>query len=185
MYTTQAELLRFFCMQQKAANCSQQANEMKQCQVNRTHGYRHSDHKSEAKADTMLQVLKSKEVKKSTGCISANTKCPIHPQASHTWGECYSNAANKNKPKTNSDKVKKRPGKLKREEIDSNAAHLDNNYVSTTSTVTSHGADDDITVSTINDGMSAQLCLDLNEKIDDPATLVAKFKAACAESSLL
>jgi hypothetical protein len=143
----------------------------------------------------MLQVQKSKEVKKSTGHISDDTKCPIHPQASHIWGKCYSNAANKNKPKTDSDKVKKRPGKLKKEEIDGNAAHLANDDVSITSTVTSHGADsmstasephrqqavnDSIMVSMINDGMFAQLCLDLNKKSSTP--LVAKFKAAHAET---
>jgi hypothetical protein len=157
-------------------------------------------YKSEAKVDTMLQVQKSKKVKKSTVRISDNTKCPIHPQASHTWGKCYSNAANKNKPKTNSDQVKKRPGKSKKEEIDGNAAHLAKNDVSITSTVTSHGADsmsttsephhqravnNDIKVSTITHGMFTQLCLDLNKKIDDPTTLVAMFKAAHAETSLL
>jgi hypothetical protein len=41
----------------------------------------------------------------------------------------------------------------------------------------------DIMVSTINDGMFAQLCLDLNEKLDGPTPLVAKFKAACAETT--
>jgi hypothetical protein len=144
----------------------------------------------------MLQFQKSKEVKKSTGRISYNTKCPIHLQASHTWGECYSNAANKNKPNTNSDKVKKRLGKSKKEEID-NVTHLANNDVSITSTVTSHGVDtmstasepcrqqavnDNIMVSAINDGMFTQLCLDLNKKNDDPTALVAKFKVACAET---
>jgi hypothetical protein len=41
--TPQAKLLRFFRMQQKAANCSQWANELKQHHVSRTHGHCHSD----------------------------------------------------------------------------------------------------------------------------------------------
>jgi hypothetical protein len=35
------------------------------------------------------------------------------------------------------------------------------------------------TVSTVTDAMFAQLCLDLNNKVDDPDALLAKFKAAC------
>jgi hypothetical protein len=39
---------------------------------------------------------------------------------------------------------------------------------------------DDRNVLAVTDGMFAQLCLDLNNKVDDPDALLAKFKAACA-----
>jgi hypothetical protein len=42
---------------------------------------------------------------------------------------------------------------------------------------------DNTTVSTVTDGMFAQLCLDLNKKVNDPNALLAKFKAARAEST--
>jgi hypothetical protein len=76
--------------------------------------------------------------------ISDDTKCPIHPNASHTWGECYANAANKKAHKTNGDKDKKRPGQLKKNEVDRNAMHIGNDNVSIASSVTSLGATDSI-----------------------------------------
>jgi hypothetical protein len=39
---------------------------------------------------------------------------------------------------------------------------------------------DDRTVLAVTNGMFAQLCLDLNAKVDEPDALLAKFKAACA-----
>jgi hypothetical protein len=39
---------------------------------------------------------------------------------------------------------------------------------------------DDRTVLTVKDRMFAQLCLDLNNKVNDPDALLAKSKAACA-----
>jgi hypothetical protein len=38
-------------------------------------------------------------------------------------------------------------------------------------------------VLTINDGMFAQLCINLNQQVNDPKALVAKFKAACAAAT--
>jgi hypothetical protein len=145
----------------------------------------------------MLSIgKKPKEGTKSSGCISNDTKCPIHHDASHTWGECYANAANKKAYKTNSDKDKKCPGQPEKNEVDSNAMHIGNNNVSIASNVTSLGAmdsistasaprcqkvvNDDRTVLTVTDRMFAQLCLDLNNKVDDPEALLAKFKAARA-----
>jgi hypothetical protein len=43
-----------------------------------------------------------------------------------------------------------------------------------------YAVNDDGTVLTVTDGMFAQLCLDFNNKVDDPDALLAKFKAACA-----
>jgi hypothetical protein len=141
-------------------------------------------YKSEIKEDAKHQTKKPKEGTKSSGCISDDTKCPIHPYASHTWGECYAN------------KDKKRPGQPKKNEVNSNAAHIGNNNVSIASNVTSLGAmdsistalapccqkavNDDRTVSTVTDRMFAQLCLDLNNKVNDPDALLEKFKAAHA-----
>jgi hypothetical protein len=39
---------------------------------------------------------------------------------------------------------------------------------------------DNTTISMVTDGMFAHLCLDLNAKVNDPDTLVAKFKATRA-----
>jgi hypothetical protein len=80
--------------------------------------------------------------------------------------------------------------------VDGHAAHLANNEMSIDSSTTAHGTQDslstmsephrqqavnnNLTVSTINNGTFAQLCIDLNEQFDDPNALVAKFKAACA-----
>jgi hypothetical protein len=67
--------------------------------------------------------------------MSNDTKCPIHPNASHTWGECCANAANKKAHKTNRNKDKKCPGWPKKNEAD-----IGNNDVSIASNVTSVGA---------------------------------------------
>jgi hypothetical protein len=39
---------------------------------------------------------------------------------------------------------------------------------------------DDGTMLTVTNGMIAQLCLDLNKKVENPNALLAKFKAARA-----
>jgi hypothetical protein len=74
--------------------------------------------------------------------------------------------------------------------------HISNDDVSIAYNVTSLGAmdlistalapchqkvvNDDGTVLTVTEGMFAQLCLDLNNKVNDPDALLAKFKAARA-----
>jgi hypothetical protein len=147
-------------------------------------------YKSEIKDNGKHQTKKPKEGTKSSGHISDDTKCPIHPNASHSWGECYANVANKKPHKTNSNKDKKCPGQLKKNEVDSKAAHISNNNVSIASNVTSLGAtdsistasaprcqkavNDDRTMSTVTDRMCAQLCLDLNNKVDDPICFVSE-----------
>jgi (p)ppGpp synthase/HD superfamily hydrolase len=114
---------------------------------------------------------------------------------------CYANAANKKMHKTNGDKDKKSPGEPKKNEIDSNATHINEDDAAIMSKATSLGAtdsmstalapccqkvvNDDRTVSMVTDGMFAQLCLDLNNKVDDPDALLAKFKAACVLKRLL
>jgi hypothetical protein len=90
-------------------------------------------------------------------------------------------------------------GKLKNNEVDSHAAHVGKDGVSITSTATSLGTLDSISTVTstvtllgtmdststvlVTNGKCAQLCLDLNKKVNDPNALLAKFKAACAEST--
>jgi hypothetical protein len=80
--------------------------------------------------------------------------------------------------------------------MDSNATQLTNDNVSIISQTTSHGTvvsvstasepcrqqavNNNILVSTINDGMLTQLCLDLNKHVSDPTILVTQFKAARA-----
>jgi hypothetical protein len=88
----------------------------------------------------------------------------------------YSNAANKKKPKSNSEKAKKRPGKPKKDKVDGHATHLAIDDVSIMSQTTAHGTldssstaselccqqavNDNLMVSAINNSMFAQLCLD-------------------------
>jgi hypothetical protein len=140
-----------------------------------------------------VHTQKPKAMKKSSRRISDDTKCPIHSIANHTWGECFSNAANKTKPKPNSEKGKKCPEKAKKDKVDSHAAHLASDAMSIKSSTTVHGTldslstaselccqqvvNDDLTVSTINNSLFTQLCLDLNHQVDDLNALVAKFKA--------
>jgi hypothetical protein len=109
--------------------------------------------------------------------------------ANHTWGRCYSNTANK-KPKPNGDKAKKRPEKSKKDKNDemsielSTTAHGTQDSLSTASELHRQQAvNDNLMVSTINNGMFAQLCIDLNEQVYDPNALVVKFKAACAATA--
>jgi hypothetical protein len=82
--------------------------------------------------------------------------------------------------------------------VDGHTAHLANDDMSIAPT-TAHGTLDSLStalephrqrvvnnnlmVLTINDGMFAQLCLDLNHQFDDPNALVVKFKAACAAAT--
>jgi hypothetical protein len=103
------------------------------------------------------------------------------------------------KHKTNSNKDKRHQGKPKKDKMDSNATHICNDDVSITSKATSlgtldsmstasepcrqHAVNNNATVSTVTNGMLAQLCLDLNKKVNDLNALLAKFKAACAEST--
>jgi hypothetical protein len=79
--------------------------------------------------------------------------------------------------------------------------HIGDNNVSIASNVTSLGAmdsistalaphcqkavNDDRTVSTVTDGMFAQLCLDLKNKVDDPDALLAKLKQLVLSKRLL
>jgi hypothetical protein len=102
----------------------------------------------------------------------------------------------KNKPKTIGEKVKNQSSKSNKDKMDSIAAQITNKDVSITSQTTSHGTVDSVStmsepccqqavknfipVSTINDGMLTQLCLDLNQHVGDPTSLVAQFKAAWA-----
>jgi hypothetical protein len=100
-------------MQQKASNHSQQTNKLKQRRESQTCSYCNSDcsvipfhkkmkyYQGEIKADAKHQIKKSKDGIKTLGHISDDTKCLIHPNASHNWGECYANAANKKIHKTN------------------------------------------------------------------------------------
>jgi hypothetical protein len=143
-------------------------------------------------------MQKPKEMKRSSGRISNNTKCPIHPMANHMWGKSFSNAANK-KPNPTGKKTKKHPKKSKKDEVDGHATHLANNDVSIMLSITAHGTMDSLSttleprqqqavnnalmVSTINNGLFVQLCLDLNHQADDLNALVAKFKAALAAAT--
>jgi hypothetical protein len=83
--------------------------------------------------------------------------------------------------------------------VDGHAAHLANNDMSITLSTTAHGTLDSLStaselccqqavnnnlmVPTINNGMFAQWCLDLNHQVDDLNALVAKFKAAHAAAT--
>jgi hypothetical protein len=115
---------------------------------------------------------------KSSRHISDNTKCPVNPNSNLTWGECFANV----KHKTNGDKDTRHQGKLKKDKMDSNAAHIGNDDVSITSKATSLGTLDSLstasepcrqradnnnmTVSTVTNGigMFAELCLDFNKR---------------------
>jgi hypothetical protein len=97
-------------------------------------------------------------------------------------------------------KDKKNHGKHHKNEVDANAARLGDDNVTIDSTGISRGdadslstsstprrqktVNDDATISTDTNRMFAQLCLDLTTKVDDPAALVAKFKAACCRDGL-
>jgi hypothetical protein len=210
--TACAELLRFFQMPQKAADCSQKANKMKHHSENRTHGPCNSNRNSlrfskksrtsngTVKADAKHQSFKSKEEKKKSGRISNHTKCPIHPSMNHTWGKCYANANNKLKQQPKSEYGKKWQGKAKNQKVNRHATQIEGEDMSITLMVTSPGGSDSTsnesapcrqtavndnrTVSTETDGLFAQLCLDLNKHPKDPNALVAKFKAARAVAAI-
>jgi hypothetical protein len=47
---------------------------------------------SEVKANATHQIKKSKDGAKTSGQISDDSKCLVHHNANHTWGECYSNS---------------------------------------------------------------------------------------------
>jgi hypothetical protein len=90
----------------------------------------------------------------------------------------------------------KKNGKHRKNEVDANAAHLGDDEVTITSAGISRGdadslstsstprrqkaVNDDTTIDMVTDGLFAQLCLDLNAKVDEPAALIANFKAARA-----
>jgi hypothetical protein len=83
--------------------------------------------------------------------------------------------------------------------VDGHTAHLANDEMSIELSTTAHGTqdslstvlelhcqqavNDNLTVSTIYNSMFAQLCIDLNQQVNDPNALVAKFKAACAAAT--
>jgi hypothetical protein len=140
-------------MQQKASKHSQQANEAKQRQVSQTHTSCHSDcaitrvykkskhYKSELKAEAKLHTQKSKEMKKAPG-VSLTIQSALFTLWPIILGaKCYSNVADKNKPKPNGEKAKKRQEK---DELDGHAAHLANNDMSITLSTTAHGTLDSL-----------------------------------------
>jgi hypothetical protein len=185
---------------------------MKQRSENRTRGSRNNDrnslrfskksrpHNGVVKTNAEHRSFKSKEEGKKSGRISNHTKCPIHPSANYTWGECYANANNKRKQHPKSENGKKGQAKAKNLQVDRHAAQIEAEDVSITSTITSPrgsdstsnesaprcqtAANDDRTVSTETNGMLAQLRLDLNEHPEDSSALVAKFKAARAVAAI-
>jgi hypothetical protein len=144
-------------MQQKASNRNQRANKIKQQRECRTSSLHNSDcsvtqvhkkmkyYKSEVKADAKHRIKKSKDGAKTTGRISDDTKCLVHPNTTHTWGECYSNAANK-KPKSQ-DKDKKSHSKHHKNEVDAHATHLGDDEVTIDSAGISCGDTDSLSTS--------------------------------------
>jgi hypothetical protein len=123
-----------------------------------------------SKVDAKLRSKKSKDQIKNSERLPEDTKASIHPNSSNPRGECYANAAHKNKDK-------KRQGKPKNDEVAGKAAPIGKDDVSMTSNITSLGALDSMsTVSTVTDDKFAQLCLDLHKKVNEPNALLAKFK---------
>jgi hypothetical protein len=156
-------------MQQKSANRSQKAKDMKQRIENRMQGFRHSDQLSHdyprkpsvitGQSRLMLCIkARSLRMRSRTRDLSGDTRNSVHPNSSNTWGECHANVAHKNMDK-------KHQGKSKNDEVDAKAAPIGKDDVPITSTVTSLGALDSMsTVSTVTDDMFAQSCLDLNKR---------------------
>jgi allantoicase len=115
-------------MQQKSADRSQKANNMKQHIENRTRSFRHSDravarlskktkcYNRTIKVDAKHQSKKSKDEIKNSGCLSEGTKDSVHPNSSNTWGECHANIAHKNmaKKRQGTKKLTARPHPLAR-----------------------------------------------------------------------
>lgn len=111
------KILQYFRMQERNAEQNSQANE-----TSGRNGTRNRTNNNPARKANTSVVKKHKpddaekgKKSASNGRISDDTKCPIHPNGKHTWGECYANGYNKNATtKRGAEKTKeKQPKKAK------------------------------------------------------------------------
>ena len=98
---TQAELLHYFRQQEKNAKRKEEENE----RANRRERHRNkasvkmvNKKREEGAKHKRKMSNKDKETDNKRSRLEDNAPCPIHPNANHTWGECFANAYNKNRP---------------------------------------------------------------------------------------
>jgi hypothetical protein len=74
-------------MQQKSSNHNQRANELNSDRSVTRVPKKMKYYEREGKANAKHRIKKSKDGAKTTGRISDDTKCLVHPNTTHTWGE--------------------------------------------------------------------------------------------------
>jgi hypothetical protein len=95
--------------------------------------------------------LKTKSETKTGSRVDDDDACPVHPGASHTWGECYLNARNKSKSKKNdkddrkpaASKFKGKPKSKSNDDVDANAMHCCDHSVSSNQSGEIKSSDDE------------------------------------------
>jgi hypothetical protein len=104
--------------------------------------------------------------------ISAETKCPIHPNGNHVWGDYFQNIANKDKKKTAAPFKGKDKGKPKSAVVNTNAMQCNDESLMEMSgdEVINDPQDQDLVETDDIHG----LCTQLNKHPDNPADLVKK-----------
>ena len=101
----QADLIRYFQLQERLATSKASENTLKQRveASKRARPYHKERHKNLGKSRARQQSKKRKPSNNPPKQrIADDSPCPVHPGASHTWGECYLNAKNKRSKQGNS-----------------------------------------------------------------------------------
>mmetsp|Transcript_26605 Transcript_26605/g.37724 ORF Transcript_26605/g.37724 Transcript_26605/m.37724 type:complete len:335 (-) Transcript_26605:774-1778(-) len=88
-------------------------NEVKQSRASKGSGRRFSQRGTPKTKSPRRQSAprEPEQGKKTSKRISDDTSCPIHPDASHTWGECFQNIRNANKRRKTSPQEGNQAGK--------------------------------------------------------------------------
>eukprot|EP00543_Licmophora_paradoxa_P007499 CAMPEP_0202452314 /NCGR_PEP_ID=MMETSP1360-20130828/10554_1 /ASSEMBLY_ACC=CAM_ASM_000848 /TAXON_ID=515479 /ORGANISM="Licmophora paradoxa, Strain CCMP2313" /LENGTH=242 /DNA_ID=CAMNT_0049071101 /DNA_START=226 /DNA_END=951 /DNA_ORIENTATION=+ len=84
-------VVHYFRDQEHRANSRQRENEVKQSRASKGSGRRFSQRGTPKTKNPRRQTAlkETDQNKKTSKRISDDTACPIHPDASHTWGECF------------------------------------------------------------------------------------------------
>ena len=150
--STTAQVVQYFRQQENEAKRKQEENTLKQrreASSRRTMNPKGTSAKRSIPANDRKSSGTTKQSKSTgqptkRGRISDDTPCPIHVGAGHTWGKCYLNASNQDRP--NRDNKKPR-----RDNTDANAVTVNDNAAEVVSLITENNCSTVEAVTAIND----------------------------------
>lgn len=101
--STTAQVVRYFRSQEKQAIQKQNDNNATQKKASQAKKRSYSDSNDNSRSKKSAKPnYKSNKPSLQGNRVSDDAKCPVHPNMSHTWGQCNANAYNKNRKTGNS-----------------------------------------------------------------------------------